>query len=78
MTSSDLLSGAERAELRRATAGVLALVPPDRREALRASCAEAAGSAYLEGQVAGLCRDGAIEVASDAARAVLGHGDIGG
>jgi len=59
-TLSDLLSDDERAELD----GVIAGLSPEARAA--------AEEAYVSGRVAGLCREGALELASDVARTAAG------
>jgi hypothetical protein len=68
--SDELLTDDERADLERVTAGVVALLP-DTTEELAGPCEAAAMEAYVSGRVAGLCREGALELASEAAREVM-------
>ena len=69
--SDELLTDDERADLERVTAGVVASLPPDTNEELAGPCEAAAWEAYVSGRVAGLCREGALELASAAAHEVI-------
>jgi hypothetical protein len=70
-SSDDLLTDDERADLDRVSAGVIAQLAPDTNEELARPCEAAAREAYVSGRVAGLCREGALELASAAAHELI-------
>jgi hypothetical protein len=70
-SSDELLTDDERADLDRVTAGVVALLAPATTEELAGPCEASAMEAYVSGRVAGLCREEALELTSEAAHEVI-------